>query len=103
MIARERASYTGPPIGWRRLIEEVPIDVDAGWEAIRAFAVSMQIVGGELARDLSYVGLAKEDFEVRIACEQASYADHLSSDPFTTKFTKDTKVQKRHSDSARSI
>jgi hypothetical protein len=38
--------------GIRGLIEEVPIDVDAGGEAIRVLGVSMQIVGGELARDL---------------------------------------------------
>jgi hypothetical protein len=49
--------------GIRGLIEEVPIDVDAGGEAIRVLGVSMQIVGGELARDLSAAGLAKEDLE----------------------------------------
>jgi hypothetical protein len=47
----------------------------------------MQIVGGEVppplklrwtgARDLSSVGLAEEDSEVKIACKQASYTDHL--------------------------
>jgi hypothetical protein len=32
----------------------------------------------ELARDLSSVGLAKEDSEVRIARERASYTGHLT-------------------------
>jgi hypothetical protein len=37
----------------------------------------MQIGGSELVRDLSSIGLAKEDSEVKIACKQASYTDRL--------------------------
>jgi hypothetical protein len=40
-------------------------------------ADAMQIVGSELARDLSSMGLAKEDSAVKIACKQASYTDRL--------------------------
>jgi hypothetical protein len=42
-----------------------------------AMADAMQIVGSELARDLSSMGLAKEDSAVKIACKQASYTDRL--------------------------
>jgi oligopeptide transport system substrate-binding protein len=39
----------------------------------------MQIVGNELARDLPSKGHAPERLEVKIACKQASYTDHLTT------------------------